>query len=155
MSRKDGREVGYRSLWCLCHFFAPAWILAVVFAKWSLKAALSCVFTEYWWPVANLFRLCLFFFLHKIACFSLQMGVWGSSEMFVLVICTAICGLLASQTGFQVGQGVRRSTCRRIRIPAWACPYWCDQRHSAHLKYHTLVLWVVSQFKSITWAILE
>lgn len=117
-------EVWHAALLRLYNSFTPARALAMVFAKWNTRAGLSCVSTEHWWLLANLFSL--FFFLHKVAYFSLQMGVWGSSEVLFFSCCThTICGLLASQTSSQIVQSVSWATLRAIRILAWACPCLC------------------------------
>lgn len=76
----DSEEVRHAGLLRLYNSLPPAWVLVMEFAKCNTRAGLSCVFTEHWWLLASLFSL--FFFLNKIAYFSLQMGVWGSSEVF-------------------------------------------------------------------------
>lgn len=56
--------------------------------QWCLLSeiqGLAChVFPQNTWLLANLFSL--FFFLHKVAYFSLQMGVWGSSEVLFFLV---------------------------------------------------------------------
>lgn len=52
----DSEEVRHASLLSLYNSFPPAWVLAMVFAKYITRTGLSCVFTEHWLP-ANLFSL--------------------------------------------------------------------------------------------------
>lgn len=81
-----GKEIGYRACQVCEGSLHNSLLHLLGFWQW-MKAGLSCVFTEQWWLQASPFSLC-YFFLHKIAYFSLHMGVLGTSEMFVCVICT-------------------------------------------------------------------
>lgn len=84
--KQDTEPAGYAREICMTVSHLPGcWQWYLPSEVWRLVC--QCVFTEHWWLPANLFRPCLFF-LHKIAYFSLQLGVLGTSEMFVLVACT-------------------------------------------------------------------
>lgn len=86
----DAKEIGYNPVGYLGKsaslLFTPAWILAVVFVSevWRLDCHAFSQSADGSRPTC----LAFVFFLHKIAYFSLQMGVLGTSEMFVLVTCT-------------------------------------------------------------------
>lgn len=81
---------------------------------WGLACHVFSQNTNGSWPITLV--LVFFFSLHKIAYFSLQMGVRGSSEVFFFPCCLhTICGLLASQTvprlpKMSVGQHSERSS---------------------------------------------
>lgn len=85
---------------------------------WGLACHVFSQNTDGSWPT-SLVLVFFFFHLHKIACFSLQMGVWGSSEVGFFPCCThTICGLLASLTSSQIVHGVSWSARSMLRILA-------------------------------------
>lgn len=142
-------EVWHAALLRLYNSFTPAWALAMVFAKWNTRAGLSCVSTEHWWLLANLFSL--FFFLHKVAYFSLQMG--GVRQFWGVVFF-----LLHTHHLWSLGISDKFPDCPKCRLintqgdqdPSLGLSLFVWPCHHSHLKYWALMLWTLCVWRACT-----